>query len=209
MGLPEAGSAEEEERGRTAAHPVEVGSKVQCLEGARERREATKGSSTPSSGCSLRRKRKEVSLLVSPRGGPRHLPRVDTKWGGGVLASAYRASDKGWHDLAGLDGLWKRQAADSPMRNTTGYLLTAGQDKLIHAWPLPEPTKLATAEQSAAAIPSPSPSHTLIGHEANVCALNVSSDGKRIVSGSWDKYVVPACCSSSICTRQSSPAMPY
>ena len=31
------------------------------------------------------------------------------------------------------------------------------------------------------------PSHTLIGHEDNVCALHSSEDGKVIVSGSWDK----------------------
>ncbi|GAA5992026.1 hypothetical protein JCM11641_003144 [Rhodosporidiobolus odoratus] len=61
-----------------------------------------------------------------------------------------------------------------------GYLLTAGQDKLIYAWPLPSPS----ASPSSVA---PSPSHNLIGHDGNVCALDVSNDGKRIVSGSWDK----------------------
>ncbi|GAA6054564.1 hypothetical protein JCM3770_006034 [Rhodotorula araucariae] len=67
-----------------------------------------------------------------------------------------------------------------------GYLLTGGQDKLIHAWPLPSPSTLSSADSSPAAL-APSPSHTLIGHEANVCALHVSKDGKRIISGSWDK----------------------
>ncbi|BGP38000.1 hypothetical protein JCM10449v2_001927 [Rhodotorula kratochvilovae] len=66
-----------------------------------------------------------------------------------------------------------------------GYLLTGGQDKLIHAWPLPSPSTLSSADASSAT--APSPSHTLIGHDANVCALHVSKDGKRIVSGSWDK----------------------
>lgn len=70
-----------------------------------------------------------------------------------------------------------------------GYLLTGGQDKLIHAWPLPDPSTLCNADSPASALPSPTPSHTLIGHEGNVCALHVSNDGKRIVSGSWDKCV--------------------
>ncbi|GAA5931392.1 WD repeat PLAP family protein [Sporobolomyces koalae] len=63
-----------------------------------------------------------------------------------------------------------------------GFLLTAGQDKLIHAWPLPSPSSHDPSTSSALA-----PSHTLIGHDHNVCALNVSEDGKTIVSGSWDK----------------------
>ncbi|GAA5947309.1 hypothetical protein JCM3765_001619 [Sporobolomyces pararoseus] len=64
----------------------------------------------------------------------------------------------------------------------SGFLLTAGQDKLIHAWPLPDPSA-----QIPSTSPSLAPSHTLIGHDANVCALNVSEDGRTIVSGSWDK----------------------
>ncbi|GJN88517.1 hypothetical protein Rhopal_001483-T1 [Rhodotorula paludigena] len=67
-----------------------------------------------------------------------------------------------------------------------GYLLTGGQDKLIHAWPLPSPSSILSTD-SALSSSAPVPSHTLIGHEANVCALHVSKDGKRIVSGSWDK----------------------
>ncbi|GAA5978453.1 hypothetical protein JCM10908_004359 [Rhodotorula pacifica] len=68
-----------------------------------------------------------------------------------------------------------------------GYLLTGGQDRLIHAWPLPSPSALSAAESPISALPAPTPSHTLIGHEGNVCALHVSNDGHRIVSGSWDK----------------------
>ncbi|GAA5877374.1 hypothetical protein JCM3774_003577 [Rhodotorula dairenensis] len=70
-----------------------------------------------------------------------------------------------------------------------GYLLTGGQDRLIHAWPLPSPSTLLNSDSSspASALPAPTPSHTLIGHEGNVCALHVSSNGDRIVSGSWDK----------------------
>ncbi|GAA5926962.1 hypothetical protein JCM10213_005536 [Rhodosporidiobolus nylandii] len=63
-----------------------------------------------------------------------------------------------------------------------GYLLTAGQDKLIYVWPLSSPSSPLSSSS-----PAPSPSHTLIGHDANVCALHVSGDGKRFVSGSWDK----------------------
>ncbi|GAA6027019.1 hypothetical protein JCM8097_006044 [Rhodosporidiobolus ruineniae] len=63
-----------------------------------------------------------------------------------------------------------------------GYLLTAGQDKLIYGWPLPSPSS-----SSSGADFKPAPSHTLIGHDANVCALHVSRNGKKIVSGSWDK----------------------
>ncbi|GAA6016549.1 hypothetical protein JCM10207_002836 [Rhodosporidiobolus poonsookiae] len=62
-----------------------------------------------------------------------------------------------------------------------GYLLTAGQDKLIHAWPLPDPSSAPSSSTP------PTPSHTLLGHDNNVCSLHVSRDGKRIVSGSWDK----------------------
>ncbi|GAA5960503.1 hypothetical protein JCM8115_003201 [Rhodotorula mucilaginosa] len=78
---------------------------------------------------------------------------------------------------------WMHAAPEAP----GGYLLTGGQDKLIHAWPLPDPLTLTNADSPASALPSPTPSHTLIGHEGNVCALHVSNDGKRIVSGSWDK----------------------
>ncbi|GAA5868266.1 hypothetical protein JCM1840_005619 [Sporobolomyces johnsonii] len=67
--------------------------------------------------------------------------------------------------------------------DAAGFLLTAGQDKLIHAWPLPSPSASSDPSTSATLAPS----HTLIGHSANVCALHVSMDGKTIVSGSWDK----------------------
>ncbi|SCV69419.1 BQ2448_2439 [Microbotryum intermedium] len=60
------------------------------------------------------------------------------------------------------------------------YLATAGQDKLIHVWPLPSSNVTTTSKE-------PSPEFTLIGHENNVCALAASDDGKRVISGSWDK----------------------
>ncbi|KAL8277995.1 hypothetical protein RQP46_009627 [Phenoliferia psychrophenolica] len=60
-----------------------------------------------------------------------------------------------------------------------GSLATAGQDKLIHIWPLP--SSFAPSETPL------TPSNTLIGHEGNVCTLNASKDGKTLVSGSWDK----------------------
>ncbi|GAA6061577.1 hypothetical protein JCM10212_004327 [Sporobolomyces blumeae] len=63
-----------------------------------------------------------------------------------------------------------------------GFLLTAGQDKLIHAWPLPSPSN-----QNPETNASLSPTNTLIGHNSNVCALHVSRDGRKVVSGSWDK----------------------
>ncbi|GAA5879981.1 hypothetical protein JCM8547_004831 [Rhodosporidiobolus lusitaniae] len=72
-------------------------------------------------------------------------------------------------------------AEQSNVEAEGGYLLTAGQDKIIYGWPLPSPSSPSTSSSQ------PVPSHNLIGHDANVCALHVSSDGKRIVSGSWDK----------------------
>ncbi|KDE02794.1 hypothetical protein MVLG_06686 [Microbotryum lychnidis-dioicae p1A1 Lamole] len=61
------------------------------------------------------------------------------------------------------------------------YLATAGQDKLIHVWPLPSSSNRSTTSKEL------SPEFTLIGHENNVCALAASDDGKRLISGSWDK----------------------
>ena len=54
---------------------------------------------------------------------------------------------------------------------------------LIHIWPLP--SSFAPSETPL------TPSNTLIGHEGNVCSLNASSDGKTLVSGSWDKCALP------------------
>lgn len=51
------------------------------------------------------------------------------------------------------------------------YVLSAGADSIIYAWPAN----------------STSPSNALIGHSSNVCCL--SSFGDVIVSGSWDKTV--------------------
>ncbi|SGZ24603.1 BQ5605_C023g09734 [Microbotryum silenes-dioicae] len=61
------------------------------------------------------------------------------------------------------------------------YLATAGQDKLIHVWPLPSSSNRSATSKEL------SPEFTLIGHENNVCALAASDDGKRLISGSWDK----------------------
>lgn len=63
-----------------------------------------------------------------------------------------------------------------------GSLVTAGQDSLIHVWPLPSPSS-----SSSTATPLLKPSNTLVGHTGNVCALGASKDGKTLVSGSWDK----------------------
>ena len=52
-----------------------------------------------------------------------------------------------------------------------GYLVSGGQDTLINVFPI------GGKEQ---------PTHTLLGHSDNVCALDATSSG-TIVSGSWDK----------------------
>ncbi|BGP54048.1 hypothetical protein JCM8202_003047 [Rhodotorula sphaerocarpa] len=56
-----------------------------------------------------------------------------------------------------------------------GYLATAGADALIQLFALPE-----------SGSPPSKPAYTLLGHAHNVCALDVSHDGKRIASASWD-----------------------
>ncbi|GAA5996468.1 uncharacterized protein JCM10292_007629 [Rhodotorula paludigena] len=56
-----------------------------------------------------------------------------------------------------------------------GHLATAGTDAVIQLYSL------------SPASPSPTtPSHTLLGHAGNVCALHASRDGRRIASASWD-----------------------
>ncbi|GAA5951791.1 hypothetical protein JCM8115_005242 [Rhodotorula mucilaginosa] len=55
------------------------------------------------------------------------------------------------------------------------YLATAGADSLIQVYTLSESPTCAT-----------NPSYTLLGHAHNVCALDVSGDGKQIASASWD-----------------------
>jgi phospholipase A-2-activating protein len=52
------------------------------------------------------------------------------------------------------------------------YLLTAGADTLVQAWPMD----------------ASEPTHALVGHALNVCCLAVSRSGS-IISGSWDKTV--------------------
>lgn len=64
----------------------------------------------------------------------------------------------------------------------TGWLLTAGQDSTIRVWPLPASVSATPADPDPAR-----PSHILLGHSANVCALHASPDGTRVASGSWDK----------------------
>lgn len=55
------------------------------------------------------------------------------------------------------------------------YLATAGADSLIQIFDLSESSTCAS-----------NPSYTLLGHAHNVCALDVSGDGKQIASASWD-----------------------
>lgn len=54
--------------------------------------------------------------------------------------------------------------------NPPGFLLTGGQDALIHVYDLSSPADV--------------PVQTLAGHGMNVCALHAA--GTAIVSGSWD-----------------------
>ncbi|KAK4058761.1 hypothetical protein OIO90_000206 [Microbotryomycetes sp. JL221] len=60
-----------------------------------------------------------------------------------------------------------------------GYLATAGQDKIIYVWPVPESLSDTSAKVE--------PVRTLIDHDNNVCSLATSSDGRTLISGSWDK----------------------
>lgn len=53
-----------------------------------------------------------------------------------------------------------------------GYLATAGADSLIQLYPLDPPQS--------------EPAFKLTGHAHNVCALDVSADGSKIASASWD-----------------------
>ncbi len=76
--------------------------------------------------------------------------------------------------------------ASALLRSDAPYAITAGQDKIIYAY------QLLTADgqlsvQLDAKTSEPQPSRTLIGHEDNVCALDVGPNGQYIVSGSWDK----------------------
>lgn len=72
------------------------------------------------------------------------------------------------------------------LRSDASYAITAGQDKIIYAY------QLLTADgqvsvQLDSKSSEPQPTRTLIGHEDNVCALDVGPHGQYIVSGSWDK----------------------
>ncbi|ORY55320.1 WD40-repeat-containing domain protein [Leucosporidium creatinivorum] len=63
------------------------------------------------------------------------------------------------------------------------YLATGGQDTIIQIYPL-DPSR--DSDPSPEPLAESSPAHTLLGHMHNVCCLHTSSDGRRIVSGSWD-----------------------
>lgn len=77
-----------------------------------------------------------------------------------------------------------KEADDASEMLRTGYLVTGGQDKIIAVWPLPK-----ELIESTEAVQEPS--HLLVGHEGNVCSLDASDDGSVIVSGSWDKCLLP------------------
>ena len=55
-----------------------------------------------------------------------------------------------------------------------GLIASAGKDTIIDVRP-----PGVSADQNAERL--------LLGHAHNVCALDATSDGKRIISGGWDK----------------------
>lgn len=60
--------------------------------------------------------------------------------------------------------------------------MTGGQDKTINAYDITSATASRTTSSSLI------PDYTLLGHEDNVCALDVlDGPGGYIVSGSWDR----------------------
>lgn len=65
-------------------------------------------------------------------------------------------------------------------RLETVFALTAGQDKLINAFAV-------QVDGSGSVNASTSPDFTMIGHQDNVCALDVGPGESYVVSGSWDK----------------------
>ncbi|GAA6026839.1 hypothetical protein JCM8097_005899 [Rhodosporidiobolus ruineniae] len=83
-----------------------------------------------------------------------------------------RWSDEGWVNAVGFLPAREDEA------DKGGYLVATGADALIHLFPL--------SSASLPPSPAPEPAHTLAGHAHNVCALRCSSDGRRIVSASWD-----------------------
>ncbi|KAJ1018852.1 hypothetical protein NDA16_004656 [Ustilago loliicola] len=86
-------------------------------------------------------------------------------------------------DLANHEGFVNTCAL---LRSDAPYAITAGQDKIIYAYQL-----LASdgeiSVQLDAKTAEPQPTRTLIGHQDNVCALDVGPHGQYIVSGGWDK----------------------
>ena len=76
--------------------------------------------------------------------------------------------------------------ASALLRSDATYAITAGQDKVIYAYQL-----LANQGQITVQLDpktsEPQPIRTLIGHQDNVCALDVGPHGRYFVSGSWDK----------------------
>ena len=63
----------------------------------------------------------------------------------------------------------------SAKRERKGYVVTGGQDAIVNIF------SLASLRDD--------PNFSLLGHTANVCALDTSPDG-TIISGSWDQYVL-------------------
>ncbi|SPO40677.1 related to DOA1 - involved in ubiquitin-dependent proteolysis [Pseudozyma flocculosa] len=81
-------------------------------------------------------------------------------------------------ELSGHDGFVNASAF---LQDPSGSIvaLTAGQDRIVHGFEVQ-----ATGDGVKA---SAAPDYAMIGHEDNVCTLDVGPRGSYIVSGSWDK----------------------
>lgn len=86
-------------------------------------------------------------------------------------------------DLANHEGFVNACAL---LRSDAPYAITAGQDKIIYAYQLLVSDGDISVQLDAKTA-EPQPTRTLIGHQDNVCALDVGPHGQYIVSGSWDK----------------------
>lgn len=64
----------------------------------------------------------------------------------------------------------------------TALAVTGGQDRMINAYEIPSPTSQTDTATTLL------PNFTLLGHEDNVCALDVHQGPQGyVLSGSWDR----------------------
>ncbi|PWN50917.1 PFU-domain-containing protein [Violaceomyces palustris] len=131
--------------------------------------------------------------LLGHQADVRSVSSVSTKHGHPIILSASRdqtaiiwtrsaSSANEYEQAAVLGGHGGFVNASAFISDEEGNLLalTAGQDKLVNAFEV-------ETDQRGAVKASKTPDFTLIGHEDNVCALDVGPGGSYIVSGSWDK----------------------